>query len=87
MSIHSLKFNHGDEVMVFDQHGNYECRGKVVGCYACAVPLFDVQPNRSESLAKRLHAVPEGRLRRVSREVRAYEPKPRSAPRHVLDEV
>jgi hypothetical protein len=87
MTITNLKFSHGEEVMVFDEHGIYECRGKVVGRYACAIPLFDVQPNRSESLAKRMRAIPEHRLRRVSREVRAYEPKAVAAPVHILDEM
>ena len=80
-------FEIGEDVVVFDERGNYECRGKVVGRYACAVPLFDVQPHRSESLAKRIHAIPEHQLRRVSREVRAYEPKPVVVPVHILDEA
>jgi hypothetical protein len=87
MTLNTLKFGIGDDVVVSDINGNYECRGKVVGCYACAVPLFDVQPNRSESLAKRLHAIPEHQLRRVSREVRAYEPRTVVAPAHILDEA
>jgi hypothetical protein len=87
MSIHSLKFDHGDEVMVFDKHGSYECRGKIVGRYGYQSNLYDVLPVKSESLAKRLHAIPEHQLRRVSREVKAYEPKSSSAARHVLDEA
>src|SRR5205085_159578 len=87
MTLANMTFAIGDDVTVSDRNGQYECRGKVVGRYACETNLYDVQPNRAESMARRLHAIPEHRLRRVSREVRAYEPKPAAAPVHILDEV
>lgn len=87
MTMTNRTFEIGEEVTVSDKYGSYECRGKIVGRYACAVDLFDVQPNRSESLAKRLHAIPERQLRRVSREVRAYEPKKMEEPIIVMGDA
>lgn len=87
MSIQGPKFNHGDQVLVYNRIGDYECRGSIVGVYACATPLYDIQPSRSESLARRLCGIPEGRLRRVPQQVRAYEQKTYAKPQHVLDEA
>jgi hypothetical protein len=87
MTLANMKFAIGDDVTVSDRNGQFEARGKVVGRYACGSNLYDVQPNRAESLATRLHAIPEHRLRRVAREVRAYEPKPSATPVHILDEA
>jgi hypothetical protein len=87
MTLANMTFAIGDDVTVSDRDGQYECRGKVVGRYACETNLYDVQPNRAESMARRLHAVSEDRLRRVPREVLAYEPKPVAAPLHILDDA
>lgn len=81
------RYHHGDQVLVYDAKGNYECRGAIVGVYACDPPQFDVQPSRSESRAKRLCGIPEGRLQSVPMQVRAYERRPEPKPRHVLDEA
>lgn len=90
MTMQNLKYEIGQEVIVLDRRGEYECRGKIVGCYACATNLYDVQPCRHESMARRLHAVPQSQLRCVSRQIRAYEcvgmRKP-PKPVHVLDEA
>ena len=80
---------HGDEVMVFDSKGNYELRGVIVGRHKIVGGdyIFDIQPNRQESLSKRLCGVPESRLRSVSRPIKAYERGPLTDPKHVLDEA
>jgi hypothetical protein len=65
----------GDEVMVYDARGNYEIRGVIVGRYACDPPIYDVQPNRAESLTRRMCGVPESRLRSVGKPILAYERK------------
>lgn len=81
------QWNIGDEVMVLDTAGNYELRGRIVGRYACGVNLFDIQPNRAESLCKRLCGMPSTRLRTVSKPILAYERKPETGPRHILDDA
>jgi hypothetical protein len=78
---------HGDEVLVFDAKGNYECRGVIVGVHRCEPPIYDVQPNRAESLAKRMCGIPASQLRSVAKPFLAYERKPAEKPQHVLDEV
>ena len=79
-------FQHGQEVMVYDRHGNYEFRGKVMGVHRCNPYQYDVQPNRAESLAKRVCGIPEERLRAVGRPYLAYE-KRETKPQHVMDEA
>jgi hypothetical protein len=79
--------HHGDEVMVFDVKGNYELRGKIVGVNRCEPPIYDVQPDRAESLAKRICGIPESRLRSVSRPIRAYKRKLPGEPKHIFDEA
>ena len=81
------QWNIGDEVLVFDGQGNYELRGRIVGRYAGGVNLYDVQPNRAESLSKRLCGIPASRLRTVAKPFLAYERKPDAEPRHILDEA
>lgn len=77
--------NIGDQVMVFDTKGNYEFRGTIVGRYACDPPLYDVQPDRAESLSRRLCGIQDARLRKVGRHILAYERKPAAEPQHILD--
>jgi len=79
--------HHGEEVMVFDAKGNYECRGRIVGVHRCDPAFYDVQPNRAESLSKRLCSIPPDRLRSVGRPILAYERKRQPEPKHVLDEA
>lgn len=80
-------WNHGDEVMVSDDKGNYEFRGKVVGRHKIVGGdyIFDVQPNRAESMSRRICGIPSSRLRGVSKPILAYERRPTPAPKHVLD--
>ncbi len=77
--------NIGDEVMVFDEHGNYELRGKIVGVHRISPPIYDVHPNRAESLSKRICGIPESRLRSVAKQILAYERKLPGEPKHILD--
>jgi hypothetical protein len=79
--------HHGDEVMVFDAKGNYECRGRIVGVHRCEPPIYDVQPNKEESMARRMCSIPESRLRSVSKPILAYERGPLPKPVHVLDDA
>lgn len=87
MTIPANLRNHGDEVIVLDRNGHYECRGYIVGRYACDPPIYDVQPHRSESLSRRLCGIPETRLRNVDKRVKAYEPKQEAQPQRILDSV
>ena len=82
----SSAFQHGQEVMVFDQHGRYEFRGKVMGVHRCNPYQYDVQPNREEGLARRICGIPENRLRAVGRPYMAYE-KQEVKPQHVMDDA
>lgn len=79
-------FTHGQEVMVFDTRGNYELRGKIMGVHRCNPWQYDVQPNRAESLAKRVCGIPHDQLRPVGREVRAYERRDEQ-PKYIKDEA
>lgn len=64
---YTLKFNHGDRVIVLDRRGNHEARGVVVGRHQTRQgPRYDVQPHGEPSLAERLVGIPEERLRRMS---------------------
>lgn len=85
MSIES-KFTHGQEVAVFDRKGEYECRGKVVGIHRCNPTMYDVQPNREESLARRVCGIPESQLRPVSKPILAYE-RMEINPQRIKDEA
>lgn len=80
------KFQHGQEVIVLDRKGEYECRGKVVGIHRCNPAIYDIQPARQESLAKRLCGVPEAQLRPVGKPVLAYERR-EAQPKHIMDEA
>jgi hypothetical protein len=78
--------HHGDEVMVFDAKGNYECRGRIVGVHRCHPPIYDVQPNKEESMARRMCGIPAAQLRSVGKPILAYERKREpTAPVHVDD--
>ncbi len=81
--------HHGDEVMVFDSKGKYEFRGRIVGRSQAVGGdyFYDVQPNREESLARRVCGIPENRLRSVRRPIIAYERKIPGEPKHILDEA
>jgi hypothetical protein len=86
MTIPDRLRNIGDEVMVYDSKGNYELRGVIMGVYASNPPIYDVQPNRAESLSRRLCGIPESRLRSVGRPILAYERKS-ADPQHILYEA
>lgn len=79
-------FTHGQEVVVFDARGNYEFRGRVMGVHRCNPTFYDVQPNREESLARRVCGIPEHRLRPIGRPYLAYE-RQEARPMHILDEA
>ncbi len=86
MSIES-KFSHGQEVVVFDRKGEYEGRGKVVGIAMTRDGMrYDVQPDRAESLARRICGIPEAQLRRASKPVLAYDRREVN-PQHIKDEA
>jgi hypothetical protein len=79
--------HHGDEVLVFDAKGNYECRGVIVGVHRCEPPHYDIQPNRQESLSRRICGIPESRLRSVGKAILAYERRPLPEAKHILDDA
>jgi hypothetical protein len=79
--------HHGDEVMVFDSKGNYEFRGVIVGVHRCDPPVYDIQPSRAETMAKRVCGIPAAQLRSVGKPILAYERGPLPAAKHILDEV
>lgn len=69
------------------RRGEYEFRGKIVGRAMTYLGMhYDVQPNRAESLAKRVCGIPEDRLRPVGKPVLAYE-KSEAKPQHIMDEA
>jgi hypothetical protein len=80
------KFTHGQEVIVLDRHGQYEFRGRVMGIHRCNPTMYDIQPNREESLARRMCGLPENQLRPVGRPVLAYERR-ETNPKHIMDEA
>jgi len=80
------KFHYGQEVMVFDRKGKYVSRGKVMGIHRCNPTVYDIQPAREESLAKRLCGMSETQLRPVGKPVLAYERRENS-PMHIMDEA
>lgn len=80
-------FTLGQEVIVLDRRGEYELRGTIVGIRRSNPRLYDVQPNRQESLARRICGIPEEQLRRVGRPYLAYERRPEQTPKHILDEA
>lgn len=77
----------GDEVLVLDSKGNYEFRGVVVGVHRCESPIYDVQPNRADSLSKRVCGISDSRLRSVGKPILAYERQMPGEPKHILDEA
>ena len=79
-------FVHGQEVVVLDRKGEYECRGRIMGVHRCNPAVYDVQPNREESLAKRMCGISEARLRPVGRPILAYERRD-DQPKHIRDEA
>jgi len=82
----TVPFTHGQEVMVFDRHGNYEFRGKVMGVHRCNPWQYDVQPRDEESLARRVCGLHHDRLRAVGKPVLAYEKK-EVEPMHIKDDA
>lgn len=62
-----MKFNHGDEVMVYDQYNSYLYRGKIHGrAPTNAGERYDIQPSGTYSLSERMHSIPKERLRLAS---------------------
>jgi hypothetical protein len=70
---------HGQRVIVYDAKGNYECRGVIVGINRSNPPVYDVQPDRAESMAKRICGIPASQLRNVEAES--------AEPQHVMEGV
>lgn len=82
------KFQHGQEVMVFDAQDTYQCRGVIVGLSGKdGQLLYDVQPNRTKALADVVRNIPEYRLRRVSAPISAYERKIPQGAKHIKDDA
>ena len=70
---------HGQRVIVYDAKGQYEARGAIVGIHRCNPPVYDVQPDRSETMAKRMCGIPANQIRSAQAES--------AEPQFVMDEV
>ncbi|MBP3955437.1 hypothetical protein J8F10_09100 [Gemmata sp. G18] len=79
-------FTHGQEVMVLDARGNYECRGRVMGVHRCNPTIYDVQPLESDRLAARKIGIPERQVQAVPAPILAYERRD-DQPKHIKDEA
>ncbi|WP_020472402.1 hypothetical protein [Zavarzinella formosa] len=88
MTFQHMRFNQAQEVIVLDAKGEYECRGIIVGRSNSKLGItYDVMPNRAESMNKRMCGIPESRLRCMGKPILAYERKPETEARHILDEA
>ena len=82
----NLKYNHGDPVLVVDQLGTIEARGTIVGRHESRTgAIYDVQPAREYSMAKRVTGIPEERIVRMGRPYLAYQAPVQ--PVHIRDEA
>ena len=70
---------HGQRVIVYDAKGRYECRGVIVGIHRSNPPIYDVQPDRAESMARRMCGIPANQLRSAQAES--------AEPQHVMEEA
>ncbi len=83
-----MKFQHGQEVMVFDAQDTYQCRGIIIARSSKdGQQLYDVQPNRTKGLSDVVRNIPEYRLRQVSAPIAAYERKIPQGAKHVKDDA
>lgn len=86
MTYLGMKFQQGQEVMVFDAQDNYQCRGIVVARSSKdGQPLYDIQPNRTREFSDIVRHIPEYRLRRVAAPIISYERKMPQGAKHVKD--
>ncbi len=77
---YTLKFNHGDRVLVLDWKGNIEARGTMVGRHDTrSGPHYDVQPLDELSLSKRLVGLPESRIMLLGKPYLAFNAEKQSA--------
>ena len=60
---------HGDIVSVYDNHGNFECRGKIVGITNANPVHYDIAPLKEFSLKSRLCGYHESRVKKFELEL------------------